>query len=468
MNFKKIILVIIISIGLVFLINKGDRKKKIIEDLAMDYRKEEALELLDQASLEKNRFRLSDFDYIYTYEKLACYKELEDFYLGRIDKLDRGQEAEFNREEYEDWLVDFYLDHDLEKAGAYFLSGELGEDPSQIDRIYRYYSLSGLDIPEKYLDLFHRKGEFGYLLDYYISQGSLEKAEKIVLEEELVYKDEFGNQIERLKLESFIGLIKTMKAEKMDYEPVLLKFEKTYAGNSYFKQYRDDFTVRNQGDLKRLLKILEFYRSENLDSSNFRRDLVLAGEWKAIVKSYLEGKIEGEIKELKYYSINKNTERYLLITEAGDLTRLYLFNELGNLLESDYYKGRYKRDINSFEDLFTENERDYIILKDEDLSLLLVYESRGEIKTCLVEFRDDLIRKDGVLASSSLKKSLELTGFHREEDINFGVSDNIFIVETYYGDEESRKIEDIILREYRVLETGYLELIDLRPLKVDI
>lgn len=455
MTFKKIIIIFGLAFGLIFLIEMGNRDQTILTSLLDDYREEEVLDFLSKSGQKGRKTKLDLEDWAWAYKKLGHYDSLEELYLGAIEDSDQDQAGP----DYEDRLLDLYLDKNLEKLGGY-LDQLIKEEDSY--RLYGYYRGRGLEIPEEVLELLRRKKDYDYLLDYYVARNELSRAGELVLEGELAYRDSYNNYLERLDSGRIIGLLARMKEEGLDYGPVLDRFEELEAGKTYGLNLSTNYGGQRQGEAIDLLKILDFYRDQGLDPEAYLEGLDLEEDLLPIVDQHLAGSILGQSQELLDLDLDRE-EFTLLLTSLEDSSQLYFFNGEGELDHTSSYRGSYLTRPYLKGDLFVGGELGYLLIEDGKLGLLVLYQDGDRPGEFLVRLSDDLIRGPASISSQKLAKSVAIEGLSQGLEIRTGIRDNIFIVEEFY-DQELGKSLGLVLREYRILESGYLELVDLRRL----
>ncbi len=443
MKFKGEHIFIFLAFLALFLINYINRDLNRFMDLVKDYRVVEAEEFLDKSSREKKFIKkeIDDSSIIWFHNQIGDYKFLENFYLEKIEKFKELGGEELDYFDPKDDLIRLYLEYEPEKLGAYLDYLDSKEDYLSI---FKYYRLTGQDLPSKYLDLLYEKKDYDLVLDYYLEIGDLEAGADLILNEEFNNKDIYNNIVERLGHRNIFKLLRAMEEENMDYSLVLEKLEDLYIKNMKLMEK----SMGPSSNLEFLLNLANFYRQEGLDLGIIMENPNIDKVYKKLVGYYLENKLD-QVRQVD----SLTGDRILLITTKGLDNKFYTFDRDGEVQDFKFYQGEVFNSTKAFDSWL------YPLKTSGGYGLISI-----EYGTC-IHLEDDLVRSKTSLASKSLNREIELGKGPSDISFQSGISNNIFLVEKFYLGETTRQIEKIIIREYREEETGRIKLVDLREIE---
>lgn len=434
---KKLRLLIIV--GIMIFLGGCNRKKIEIRDALNNYKLEEAKSLAQAYEGKENSLYL---DYL-----LEIYKAGENW--------DQVEEIKLESLKLRMRDKSFY-DSDLREAVDIYLSRE--DEEAAKNLIESYYREN-------------QEKSYGNWINYYIKTGERDRAYELFIEN---YRNNiYGPNIENERIVQLIeALGEGMEAENLldnylDYKSLSsLEIEKLLEvfkeNKPRTRQILEEYSRHMEG--YQALELVKYLQDQEEDLELIMEGIEGLEEadkvYRDIIKYYYENLADENLEDIILSNIEDYSLEYF-ITKTPTSFKVYSYDLEGG-------KINFVLEEEGFEDYKYSNEKDFILwgrclviyfnnLEDEKL----IYLSRNEpLEVFEIDLVDDVKISGGKISSPKLKKTINLSGYIGSRDFEIK-SDGIRQVIKFYEDEGREKLLHIVIKDYRLLDTGYFEFVGL-------
>lgn len=431
---KKIKMLIIV-LGLGLLVACSPKKQKL-DSLIKDYRLEEAEGLALEYMDEKKPEGLDSLLRIYKIRQ--DWQAYEDLKLGGLD-------LNLSRTYYQ-----------LDCLKIYMARGQEAEARDLIDSISKKED-------QKRPDLW---------MVYYLARGEVNRAYEIFLEG--YRKDLYGSNIENTRIIDLVEALGPGRQARDLLDNYLDRKEVSEADlGRLLETFKEDGQVREELTRSYLEKnpaygglgLYRIYQEGGWDLAPLMEEL--AGQegvdqvYDHILSYAYEELGEEKLEDIVWDSGDYRLEYFISSYDSG--LRIYSYDlETGDI--------GLAWELEGYRDYDYENQEDFILW---GRSLIftgrrpggsrLIYLSRDRAQDVFeIELRDDLELRPGQASSKSLGIELELKGSQVWESFETRPGGRLYGLLTFYRDGEGQKLQDIVVKEYRLSDLGYFEFVGLR------